>query len=144
LIVNDCLEEYFRGLKASENTLRRRRRIRCMGWAQAVTDDFKREQGLGFILAVINDYQEVLFLDISGSTQLKAGSAKALGHHEHVPGDKTSRQRGYEVLWSSWTPFRNAIQAAVSYRIGGSLLSVRLNLKLTQVRHLLTKNYLHI
>lgn len=107
-----------------------------MAWANATPDDLKRNQGQEVILAVINDHQEVLFLNISSSTELKGKSTKVLGHHEHVPGGKTSRQTGYEISWSSWIAGGNASQAVVSYRMGGCSSTVIIDLKISQVRQL--------
>ncbi|MCJ1249290.1 hypothetical protein MMC30_006513 [Trapelia coarctata] len=132
VIVNDCLEEYFKGLKAGESTLRSRKRIRCMGWADAAFDGLKQKQSLGFVLTVINDYKEVVFLTLTTSSQLKGGSVKVLGHHQHVQDDTKTRQRGYEVSWSSWISSENAIQAVLSCTIGGSLLAIRLHVKPSQ------------
>ena len=141
-VLNGCIEEYFKELKVPESTLRRRRRIRCMSWANASPSDSKREQGPGFMLAVINDYQEVLFLNISSSPLLKGGSAKVLGHHGHVTENASTRHRSYEVSWSSWILSENAIEAVLFCRIGGSALPVRLHVKLSQVRQLLIERYL--
>jgi len=132
-VVNDCLEKYFTELKVPESTLRKKRRIRCIAWATTTPKEVKWKEALGFMLAVINDHQEVIFLNISSSSQLKGDSAQVLGHYDHVVGEKKSRQRTYEVSWSSWIPCETSIQASISCRIGGCSSAISLGVKVSQV-----------
>lgn len=132
-VVNSCLERYFTDLKVPESSLRKRRRIRSVGWATAIPKILKWKQTPGFMLAVINDHHEVIFLNISSSSQLKGDSAHVLGHHEHVPANKKSRQRAYEVSWGSWIPRENSVQAFISGTVGGCSSAIRLEVKISQV-----------
>lgn len=141
-VVNGCLEKFFADLKVPESSLRRRRRIRSVGWATAIPNIPKWKQALGFMLAVINDHHEVMFLNISSSSQLKGDSTKVLGHHEHVPANKKSRQCAYEVSWSSWIPCENSIQAFISGTIGGCSSAIQLDVKRSQVCQSCNKVYL--
>jgi hypothetical protein len=137
VVINSHVEKYFAGLAVSEETLRRRKRIRSMSWAAALPDNFKRNHEYETFLAINNNFNEVLILGVSRLVPSKgpAAGAKVLSTSSYIPDREAQRQPGQEIKWAPWTLDAARAESILSCNFGGLGLSLRFIMLEAQVHY---------
>ena len=138
MLLNDFLEDYFSKLGFVSSTLRKRRRIRSMSWASAIPVDFRQNHSVGYILAAVNDFEDIVIMNVTNTYRYQGHNwqAKVLCHHENRDISVVQRGIGYEIIWSRWISTVNAIEATVSYKTRDSYNTIILKMSDYRVRHL--------
>ena len=108
-----------------------------MSWASNVPDDVKQNYGVGNILAVINDFEDIVIINVKTAHNYQDHSwqAKVLCHHENDDTSLVQREFGYEIVWGRWVSTENAIEATVSCKIRSSYITMKFKMTDYEVRH---------
>ena len=140
-IVNDHLQNYFQAHNASSDVplgaLRKRRRIRTMCWADELPDSVQAARGLTSILAVVNDNEEVIVLEVSSpyNQRQERWAVKALCYHSIMSKNRKILHRScHEITWSSWVKRRDAVEALIYCKRGPDHSVFRISIKNSAVR----------
>ena len=137
MLLNGSIENYFAKLGSVGSSLRKRRRTRNMCWAFDMPDNFKQKYGIGSLLAVINDSEDMVIVNITTTHSYRGHDwqAKVLCHCGTADIRLDQRKTGYEIVWGRWVSTENAVEAIISYRIKGTYIAVKLRIMDYEVCH---------